>query len=258
MSPEPALFRNEAKNGMSDAAAKHRSIREKPRCRRRGFDKQAKGSAARFLFPALADKKQKTTGAFGLQAETPALRQPEAARIATDLEHHRRKSPARERRIGKPERVLETARYGMEKFAGPQAVIGKPWGIGQAGFTRDETIADPQYPLIWPGRPSRQAKPQPEAADRARIAKLCPAGLDHRSFGKALRQKVFEACRLPPPNRWAAMRSPGAWFRHRFEPAGKRLALDPGYGFAQGKKPLLRQSGRAHDVSPVGMFSICS
>lgn len=242
---------------MADAAAKHRSIREKPRCRRRGFDKQAKGSAARLLFPALADKKQKTAGAFGLQAETPALRQPEAARIATDLEHHRRKSPARERRIGKPERVLQTARYGMEKFARPQAVIGKPWRIGQAGFTRDETIADPQYPLIWPGRPSRQAKPQPEAADRARIAKLCPAGLDHRAFGKTLRQKVFEARRLRSGGR-ARFGLLVAEFGDRFEPAGKRLALDPGYGLAQGKKPLLRQSGRAHDVSPVGMFSICS
>ena len=69
----PAFFDKEVKDGMGDAAAKHRAIGERTFAGRRRLDLEAEEGAAGLLLTRLTEKKQRHMAGPGPDIEAPAL-----------------------------------------------------------------------------------------------------------------------------------------------------------------------------------------
>lgn len=129
---------------MTDAAAKHRSIRQGPRLRRRGFDGKAEEGAARFLLASLSQEKQGPPRRLGPERQPPAFGQAETGRIAAHLQNDDSKGGTAKRGFRHPERVFQLARRRLQKGRRLQPEIPDADGIGQARLHRGDRIADPQ------------------------------------------------------------------------------------------------------------------
>ena len=88
-----------------------------PRRRRRGFDSQAKKGARRFFLARLAQNQKPATGGAGLQAQAPALGEAEFLGVAMYFQQDGGKGPGGECCLDKPERILQSARQGMDQSA---------------------------------------------------------------------------------------------------------------------------------------------
>ena len=253
---------------MTDAAAKHRSVRQGPRLRRRGFDREAEDGAACLLLASLPQQKQGPLRRLGPQRQPPAFGQPEAGGIAAHLQDDDRKGGAAERCFRQPERIFQLAWRSLQECRRLQSEISDTDGIGQARLHRGDRIADPQNRGYGSSAYSLRMKPRGKskgkAAGRPRIAQAQRADLGQTIKGNTALHRRIEVvdagrkqwlgntCRTGPRllrQRFARRRG-----QRRYRPAFKS-----GNSFTQGKKRFPRHGGFGHDViSRSFMFLLCS
>ncbi|PZM09744.1 hypothetical protein CPY51_26100 [Rhizobium tubonense] len=255
-----ALFQGEAKGRVADAAAKHRSIRQKPRCSRRGFDRQAKERAARLLLSSMSQQKQRPPRRLGPQAEPPTFRQPETCRIAAHLQNDDRKDPTCQCRLSQPQRLLKFSGGCMQETLRLQTEIPEADRIGQTRFHRRHRIADPKhygatsrYILIPLSEPRGESKSKPRSGTS--IAKRQRTDLSQRISRNTAFERLIK-CRnagLERPSLLRAGLRPPSISRHRLmrrrSQSWHRLTFQSGNSFTQGKKRLPRHGCFGHDVN---------
>jgi len=254
---------------MTDAAAKHRSVRQGPRQRRRGFDGKAEEGATRFLLASLSQQKQGPPRRLGPESQPPALSQPEAGGIAAHFQDDHRKGRAGKRRFRQPERFLQLARRCLQEGRRLQSEITDTDGIGQARLHRGDRIADPEnrgYGRICAGglRMEPRGKSKGKAAGRPGIPQAERADFRQRIQRHTALHRGIEVAD-PGRKQWLGnTRRTGLWLlrqhlMRRRSQSRYRPAFQSGNGFTQGKKRFPRHGGFGHDVhSRSIMFLLCS
>lgn len=264
---------------MTDAAAKHRSVRQGPRLRRRGFDGKAEEGAACFLLASLSQQKQGPPRRLGPQRQPPAFGQAETGGIAAYFQNDDGKGSTAKRRLRDPERILQLAGRRLQKSLRLQPEIADADGIGQANLHRRDRIADPQnrrlgrdrvQSLRMQPRGKRQGKTarhtgiaEAERTDfRQRIERQTPlqrrielvdTDRKERLFTRRLDRQGFRNTRHLP-RRLVCQR-----FMRRSRQCRNRPAFQSGNGFTQGEKRFPRHGSLGHDVhSRSIMFLLCS
>ena len=131
------------KDGIADAAFELPAAGKEAGTGRGRLDEKPAGGTACLFLATFAQEEERLARRLGFQAEAAAFRQAEMSRIAPDFEDDGAEGAAFQRSLGKPERIVEPARCGVEKATPSKAEMNEADGMGQTRLHRCDGVADP-------------------------------------------------------------------------------------------------------------------
>lgn len=233
-----------------------------PVSRRRRFDKEAEGGAARFLLSRMPQYKEGPPRRLCPETQPAAFGETEMPGVPPDFENDGDKRPARHCCLREPQGIIQLAWRGIENIPRAQSELLEADGIGNTGFLCGNDITDPQNRRL-----ARLPRFQMRRQRESKAA--CSPGIPHQQradFRDAVEQQTAFQCGVHLHDaEWQAglvglgfpaFRIGRQVSLFRRGKRRQRFSFQSGDLFAQGKKRLLRRGVLGHGVSSIHTCSL--